>query len=77
MLFDAAYVRGDRRIGRYFPAPGRYYMRPLSAEQRTRVAANAERGEMSVMEEFQAADGWVPRSGEIRSEEGAEQVSAA
>jgi len=77
MLFDAAYVRGDRRIGRYFPAPGRYYIRPLTPEQRRAIEASAGRGEMPVMEEYQSPEGWTPRTAEIRSEEGAEVLASA
>jgi len=70
MLYDAAYVRGQERIGVYRPPPNRYYIKPLAPEAIARIEERAQGGLCSFIEEFQEPDGWVPRSMQVRSELG-------
>jgi hypothetical protein len=77
MLFDAAYVRGYTRIGRYVPPSNRYYLKPLTESRVGAIEANSRRGECSCIEDFQQADGYEPRSLDIRSQEGREQLPQA
>jgi hypothetical protein len=77
MLFDAAYVRGHTRIGRYCPPVGGYYIKPLTDAQLRTIEVNACRGECSCIEDFEHPDGYQPRSLDIRNHEGVEQLPQA
>lgn len=74
MLPDAAYVRGNKRLGRYFPAPLEFYLEPLRGEEIAAIDRSAETGVVPVAEDFQRAAGWTPESGEIRSTRGEERL---
>lgn len=77
MLPDAAYVRGDQRIGRYFAPPSRFYLEPLTDHDIRSIRENEAMGKMSCIEDNQRPDGWMPRSSRIRSEEGSCHVATS
>lgn len=68
MIPDGAYVRGMQRMGRYFPPPCEFYLRPLNAERVACVEQNAAAGVPSFNEEFSVPDGWGIETMRIRSE---------
>ncbi len=62
MIMDCAYVRGKRRMGRYFPPPNKYYIKPLDKVDLTLIEELASKNKFSFIEEILEADGWIPDS---------------
>jgi len=60
MVFDCAYVRGDLRLGRYFPPPNKYYMKIFDDKQTKDLKKRHDKKKFSYMEDFCVPDGWVP-----------------
>lgn len=70
MLYNAAYVRGYERIGRYEPPRSGFYLRPWTPLQIKLIEARAAAGEPSFIEEFAMGDDDDPRAKQVRSQEG-------
>lgn len=60
LLFDGAYVRGDKRYGRYFPPPNKYYIRPLNKNEIQEVGKRDSNKKWIFIENFCTPDGWKP-----------------
>lgn len=60
MLFDCAYVRGDKRYGDYFPPPHKYYIKPFDETQQAKVKARHDKREWCFIEQMTEPDGWTP-----------------
>jgi len=60
MMFDSAYVRKDKRVGRYFPAPNRLYLKPFDKAKRKNLHNSAMRNEVVYLEDVIEFDGWQP-----------------
>ncbi len=58
MMYDCAYVRGDVRGGRYFPPPGRFYMKMLDQKQIDQIIRNNKKKKFTYIEDLCIADGW-------------------
>lgn len=76
MIPDGACVRGLQRVGRYFPPPADFYLRPLDPQQIRQLHANAHRGVLSCNEEFSIPDSWNVECMRIRSEGPVETLPA-
>lgn len=61
LLYDCAYVRGNKRYGEYFPPPNEFYIKPFSPEVIEQVNANNKAGKRCYIEEMCEADGWTPK----------------
>ncbi len=62
MLMDCAYIRGNKRMGRYIPPVNKYYLKPLNQEERDQMKSIADEGRMCFIENFAKPDGWVPET---------------
>jgi len=62
LLFDGAYVRGDKRYGKYFPPPNKYYVRPLNEEEIQEVEKRNGESRWIFIEKFCTPDGWKPET---------------
>ncbi len=62
MMMDCAYVRRNKRIGRYFPPPREYYLRPFSNSEIEAVNARSKANKFCFIEDMIVADGWTPDS---------------
>jgi len=62
LLFDGAYVRGDKRYGKYFPPPNKYYIRPLNEAEIKEVEERNKNKQWIFIEKFCTPDGWEPET---------------
>jgi len=62
MLMDCAYIRGDKRMGRYIKPANKYYLCPLSSKERDLMRQFAEDEKMCFIEDFAKPDGWEPET---------------
>lgn len=60
MLMDCAFVRKGHRIGKYFPPPNRYYLKPFDKDKQQQVKEIAQKGEVCFIEDLIEPDGWKP-----------------
>jgi len=60
MLMDCAYVRNNYRIGKYFPPPNKYYLKPFDEDKCQQVKNMANNGEVCLIEDLIEPDGWTP-----------------
>ena len=60
MLMDCAYVRGDKRIGKYEEPPNDYYLEPLTENDYKVVVENSNSNKVCFIEDLIKPFGWVP-----------------
>ncbi len=62
MLFDCAYIRGNKRYGRYFAPPNGFYIEPFNEKQMKQLEANNKSGKLSYIEKMCKPNGWKPKT---------------
>jgi len=62
MIMDCAYVRGNKRMGRYFSPPNKYYLKPFDDEKIDIIKFNSVNNKVSFIEDLVEPYGWVPLS---------------
>lgn len=62
MMMDCAYIRGNKRHGRYIKAPNKYYLKSFDSEKQKKVKGMAQKGQICFIEDMIEPDGWTPDS---------------
>jgi len=62
MMMDCAYVRGDKRHGKYIEVPNKYYLKPFDADKQRKIVETAKKGKLCFIEDMIEPDGWIPDS---------------
>lgn len=62
MIMDCAYVRGNKRFGKYMKPPNKYYLKPFDNDKQSVVRNKAKKGQFCFIEDMIEPDGWTPDS---------------
>ncbi len=62
MLMDCAYVRGMKRIGKYIPAPNKYYLKPIGEDKISLIKQLSDKDQLCFIEDVIEPDGWTPET---------------
>jgi len=60
MIMDCAYVRGNRRIGKYFESPNKYYLKPFDDKKKDQLKIKSRKNSICFIEDLIIPDGWKP-----------------
>jgi glycosyltransferase involved in cell wall biosynthesis len=62
MIFDCAFVRGNKREGRYFAPPNKYYLKPFDESKIKQIHDSSQQERWSFIEDCVESDGWIPET---------------
>ena len=62
MVFDCAYVRGEIRMGDYFPPPNQFYLKPFDEQKISDLRRRHDKKKFSFIEDMCEPDGWKPKT---------------
>jgi hypothetical protein len=60
MIIDCAFIRGNKRIGRYFCPPGKYYLKTFDENKKNIIRMKRDKNKICFVEELAEPDGWKP-----------------
>lgn len=60
MIPDCAFIRGDKRKGKYFSPPSKFYLKPFDESEMNVIRKRSKKNKLCFIEDLIIPDGWKP-----------------